>query len=74
MVADERWTAAMDEVTIGQRVLHEGRVYLVHGVDPMSVLNRRLYLVDAEHGQALTVLAVVLRPVGPEASVSSAAD
>jgi hypothetical protein len=45
-------TAAMK---IGELVTYEGRSYVLRGLDPMSVPNRRAELEDAETGERLVV-------------------
>jgi len=38
------------EVNIGEQVLFEGRIYVLRGLDPMSVPNRDALLEDALEG------------------------
>ena len=56
----------MEQLRIGDRVLYEGREYVVDGVDPMSVPERRLYLRDSEDGTTRIVPLRVLTAVDPE--------
>jgi hypothetical protein len=52
--ADEARTAAMK---IGDLVLYHGRDYYLRGFDPMSVLDRKVFLEDAETGEELSAPA-----------------
>ena len=47
--------AAMDSLRIGERVIYDGRAYVVEGVDPMSVPERRVYLRAENSGKTLIV-------------------
>ena len=47
-------TAAMK---IGDTVLYEGRPYVLRGLDPMGVPERRVILEDPETGQEVTAPA-----------------
>ena len=40
---------------IGELVTYEGRSYVLRGLDPMSVPNRRAELEDAETGERIVV-------------------
>jgi hypothetical protein len=40
---------------IGELVTYEGRSYVLRGLDPMSVPNRRAELEDAETGERIAV-------------------
>ena len=41
---------------IGDHVLYNGRLYILRGIDPMSVSERRAQLEDAETGELTQVL------------------
>ena len=41
----------MDELHIGDRVMLGGRVFLVRGISPMSIVPCRVHLEDAETGE-----------------------
>ena len=53
---------------IGERVTYEGRVYVVLGMDPMGVPERRADLEDVESGERIRVAAAALEPreIDPE--------
>jgi hypothetical protein len=55
-------------VNIGDQVLYEGRVYVLLGVDPMSVPDRKAVLDDASSGERKRVPLSALEPTsdGPE--------
>jgi len=55
-------TAAMK---IGELVTYEGRSYVLRGLDPMSVPNRRAELEDAETGERLVVPLDEVSPRDP---------
>jgi hypothetical protein len=57
--ADEARIAAMK---IGDLVLYRGRAYYLRGLDPMSVLDRKVFLEDAETGEELTAPAAEVEP------------
>jgi hypothetical protein len=40
---------------IGEFVTYEGRSYVLRGLDPMSVPNRRVELEDTENGERIVV-------------------
>jgi hypothetical protein len=42
-------------MAIGDHVLHNGRRYLLIGIDPMSVTDRRAQLEDLETGERVRV-------------------
>jgi hypothetical protein len=47
---------------IGDLVLYQGRAYYLRGLDPMSVLDRKVFLEDAETGEELTAPAAEVEP------------
>jgi hypothetical protein len=49
-------------ISLGQRVLWRGRIYVIDGVDPMSVVQPRVHLRDAKTGEALRVPVTDLDP------------
>ena len=51
---------------IGDRVIHGGRVYVLRGLEPMSVPDRRAELEDPRTGERLSVPFDELEPAGPE--------
>ena len=55
-------TAAMK---IGDTVLYEGRPYVLRGLDPMGVPERRVILEDPETGEEFAALAGEVSPVEP---------
>jgi hypothetical protein len=50
---------------LGDTVIHEGREYVLRGVDPMSVPNRRAELEDPRTGRTVVVPYEELEPVDP---------
>jgi hypothetical protein len=52
---------------IGERVIHQGRVLVLLGHDPMSVPDRRAQVEDPATGERFFVLLDDLRPAGPGA-------
>jgi hypothetical protein len=54
---------ALEYLRVGQRVLYRGRVYLVHGVDPMSVTNPRVYLAEREGAPIFAAPAANVEPL-----------
>ena len=50
------------EVNIGDQVLYEGRIYVLRGLDPMSVPDRTVLLEDALEGG---LIRAPLRDVEP---------
>jgi hypothetical protein len=42
-------------MVIGDHVLYNGRLYILRGIDPMSVSDRRAQLEDAETGETISV-------------------
>jgi hypothetical protein len=55
-------TAAMK---IGDLVLYQGRPYVLRGLDPMGVPERRVILEDPETGEEFAALAGDVSPVEP---------
>ena len=55
-------TAAMN---IGDLVLYQGRPYVLRGLDPMGVPERRVILEDPETGEELAALADDVSTVEP---------
>jgi hypothetical protein len=55
-------TAAMK---IGDLVLYQGRPYVLRGLDPMGVPERRVILEDPETGEEFAALAGEVSPVEP---------
>ncbi len=51
------------EVNIGDRVLYEGRLYVLRGLDPMSVPDRSVLLEDAFEGGVIRVPLKDVEPV-----------
>jgi hypothetical protein len=51
---------------IGDHVTHEGRSYVLRGLDPMSVDDRRALLEDAETGEQRWVPLAALTFPDPE--------
>ena len=47
---------------IGDHVVHDGRVYVVLGLDPMGVPGRRADLEDAETGERVRIPVTELEP------------
>jgi hypothetical protein len=50
---------------IGDPVLHQGRRYVLRGLDPMSVPNQRAVVEDAQTGEETTVPIAELEPCPP---------
>jgi hypothetical protein len=48
--------ASLCGMKIGDQIVVDDRVFLLRGVDPMSVAARRVYLEDAETGELVTEL------------------
>jgi len=48
---------------IGDLVLYHGRACYLRGFDPMSVLDRRVFLEDAETGEELSAPASEVEPL-----------
>ena len=48
---------------IGDLVLYHGRGYYLRGFDPMSVLDRQVFLEDAETGEELSAPAAEIEPM-----------
>jgi hypothetical protein len=42
-------------MAIGDHLFYNGRLYILRGIDPMSVTDRRAQLEDAETGESLNV-------------------
>jgi hypothetical protein len=55
-------TAAMK---IGDFVLYQGRPYVLRGLDPMGVPERRVILEDPETGEEITAFAGEVSPAEP---------
>ena len=55
-------TAAMK---IGDLVLYQGRPYVLRGLDPMGVPERRVILEDPEPGEEFAAFADDVSPVEP---------
>ena len=53
--ASTRLAALLADMRIGELLTHEGRRYVVVGLDPMGVPERRADLEDAETGEAIRV-------------------
>jgi hypothetical protein len=51
---------------IGDRVIHDGRVLVLLGHDPMSVPDRRAEVADPATGERFSVPLDELRPVEPD--------
>jgi hypothetical protein len=51
---------------IGDKVIHDGRVLVLLGHDPMSVPDRRAEVLDPQTGKRLYVLLDELEPAPPE--------
>jgi hypothetical protein len=49
-------------ISLGQRLLWRGRIYVIDGVDPMSVVQPRVHLRDAKTGEAVRVRVADLEP------------
>jgi hypothetical protein len=50
-------------MAIGDLVLYQGRRYVLRGIDPMSVTDRRAELQDEETGERIRVLVDDVEPV-----------
>ena len=55
-------TAAMK---IGDLVTYQGRAYVLRGLEPMSVPNRRVELEDPESGEVIVVPLTEVSPQDP---------
>ena len=55
-------TAAMK---IGDLVTYQGRAYVLRGLEPMSVPNRRVELEDSETGEVIVVPLAEVSPQDP---------
>ena len=55
-------TAAMK---IGDLVTYQGRSYVLRGIEPMSVPNRRVELEDSETGEVIVVPLAEVSPQDP---------
>lgn len=51
---------------IGDKVIHQGRVLVLLGHDPMSVPDRRAEVVDPDSGERFVVPLDELEPAAPE--------
>jgi hypothetical protein len=47
---------------IGDEVIYDGRRYVLRGLDPMGIPDRRAHLEDAETGEQIRVPAAELEP------------
>ena len=55
--------ASFGEISRGDLVSHEGRLFYVLGFDPIGVTSQRVYLEDAEtHEPRSAALAEILKP------------
>ena len=61
-VAALLFTAAME---IGDLVTYQGRAYVLRGLEPMSVPNRRVELEDPESGEVIVVPLAEVSPQDP---------
>ena len=52
---------------IGEQIVVDDRVFILRGVDPMSVAASRVYLEDAETGELLAELKALVEE-GPDQS------
>jgi hypothetical protein len=52
-------------MAIGDHVLYNGRRYLLIGIDPMSVTDRRAQLEDLETGERVRVLLDAVQDLPP---------
>ncbi|MDX6407749.1 MAG: hypothetical protein QOE13_820 [Gaiellaceae bacterium] len=50
---------------IGDLVTYQGRAYVLRGLEPMSVPNRRVELEDAETGEVVVVPLAEVSPQDP---------
>ena len=55
-------TAAME---IGDLVTYQGRAYVLRGLEPMSVPNRRVELEDPESGEVIVAPLAEVSPQDP---------
>jgi hypothetical protein len=62
-------SGATAAVAIGDLVLYQGRRYVLLGIDPMSVSDRRAELEDLESGEHVLVLFDEVEPFGGSARV-----
>ena len=66
--------ASLCGMKIGDQIVVDDRVFLLRGVDPMSVAARRVYLEDAETGELVTELLARARTlVGLAGTVTTVA-
>jgi hypothetical protein len=49
---------------LGDHVIHDGRLYVVRGLDPMGVPERRADLEELETGERARIPVTELRPAG----------
>ena len=56
-------------MAIGDLVLYQGRRYVLLGIDPMSVSDRRAELEDLESGDRVLVLFDEVEPLGGSAPI-----
>ena len=50
---------------IGDLVIYQGRAYILRGLDPMGVPDRRVELEDAERGEHISVPLAEVSPQDP---------
>jgi len=58
--------ASICGMKIGDQIVVDDRVFILRGIDPMSVAARRVYLEDAETGELVTELLTRARPLVEE--------
>ncbi len=51
---------------LGDKITYEGRVYVLRGLEPMSVPDRRAELEDPRTGERVSVLFAEIEPRDPE--------
>ncbi|MGH3050295.1 MAG: hypothetical protein ACRDLK_09060 [Gaiellaceae bacterium] len=56
---------------IGDKVIHDGRVFVLRGLDPMSVPEGRAEVEDPATGEHKLVPIAEIRPSGPGGGVSA---
>ena len=58
-------TLSSAALKIGDLVTYQGRTYVLRGLEPMSVPNRRAELEDAESGEGVAVPLAEVSPQDP---------
>jgi hypothetical protein len=58
-------------VNIGEKVVFDGRVYVLRGLDPMSVPNRRVQLEDPATGEVVEAPFEAVREPAAESGFDS---